>query len=477
MLLALSSQKRLPAGMMATTMSEEKRQLKGQLIHIMDYKKKSNWAIALMLAIAILLTGCATVDASLVQSEKGDTLEDLDSSADFQLSEPTENETALLAYKAVLNSSEELFYADTGEYKTLEAYLAQSSEILMFVHDFAVIDLDADGADEVILGMWKGLGEQSLIYVLILHYDDGIVYGYSLPMRGFRELKADGTFLASSSASDSRLCTIAFVKGSYVVDKYTYRESVYTDGVYNGVAYYINRQSATEQEWNEAIEEWNNAPDAMWHDFTEENILSLHSPYTEGQVVRLEQWTVSTADGLMTATIELKQLGQYQYVIDAKLYDDATNKEIQKLRYDVRDDCMPETIDNLITIADVNGDGSDDIVLDLGIYGQFKFAVCYVYDKNQKCYVELSGYDELMTPEYVSGYIFENWRGDVTEYGINKYVVNENELILIANLNWKYGTSAPLFTEMKLINGVMTTTKKDVDESEINAEEWNNRLP
>lgn len=63
-LLALSAKKRLPVGVMATTLGQEKQQLKGRLLSIMNYKKKSNLAIALMLALALMLAGCATVYAA-----------------------------------------------------------------------------------------------------------------------------------------------------------------------------------------------------------------------------------------------------------------------------------------------------------------------------------------------------------------------------------------------------------------------------
>jgi len=58
-LLALSANRKLSAGVLATTLCEDKKELKERLISIMKYKKKSTWAVALALVLALLLTGCA----------------------------------------------------------------------------------------------------------------------------------------------------------------------------------------------------------------------------------------------------------------------------------------------------------------------------------------------------------------------------------------------------------------------------------
>lgn len=58
-LLALSANRKLPSGILATTLCEDKKELKERLISIMRYKKKSAWAVALTLVLALLLAGCA----------------------------------------------------------------------------------------------------------------------------------------------------------------------------------------------------------------------------------------------------------------------------------------------------------------------------------------------------------------------------------------------------------------------------------
>ncbi|MEA4946079.1 MAG: M56 family metallopeptidase [Oscillospiraceae bacterium] len=58
-LLAFSAAKKFPAGILATTLSEGKTELKERLVNIMSYKKKSTGVIVLTLVLTVLLTGCA----------------------------------------------------------------------------------------------------------------------------------------------------------------------------------------------------------------------------------------------------------------------------------------------------------------------------------------------------------------------------------------------------------------------------------
>ena len=60
-LLNLAASHRLPAGILATSMCEEKARLKERIVNIMSYKKTAASAVALSLVLAILLCGCGSV--------------------------------------------------------------------------------------------------------------------------------------------------------------------------------------------------------------------------------------------------------------------------------------------------------------------------------------------------------------------------------------------------------------------------------
>ena len=64
-LLALASERAIPRRIPATTLSEGKKQLKERIISIRDYKKSTRTMVALMLVMAIVLTGCATAIAAV----------------------------------------------------------------------------------------------------------------------------------------------------------------------------------------------------------------------------------------------------------------------------------------------------------------------------------------------------------------------------------------------------------------------------
>lgn len=62
-LLALSSPKRLPASVVATTLCEEKQQLKNRLLSIKEYRKRTKVETILMIMVVLLLTACSSVYA------------------------------------------------------------------------------------------------------------------------------------------------------------------------------------------------------------------------------------------------------------------------------------------------------------------------------------------------------------------------------------------------------------------------------
>lgn len=96
---------------------------------------------------------------------------------------------------------------------SLDDYLngkAFSSSILYSPEKYTYTDLDKDGIDELIVKLSKTDG------FAIIHYEDNIVYGYYyIPLRGFRDLKEDGTYYASDSAYTTYIYNMTFNKNTY----------------------------------------------------------------------------------------------------------------------------------------------------------------------------------------------------------------------------------------------------------------------
>lgn len=106
--------------------------------------------------------------------------------------------------------NKELILSDIGEAVTDDESVAVKAT------KFTVIDLDGDGEDEVVL--WIQLNGITDYGFEILHFQEGAVYGYTLPYRTFFNLKSDGTFSFSGNAADSGIGKLRFSVDGYAIE-------------------------------------------------------------------------------------------------------------------------------------------------------------------------------------------------------------------------------------------------------------------
>ncbi len=76
--------------------------------------------------------------------------------------------------------------------------------------DFALVDMDGDGAQEAVVRVCGGTDRDSEMGFVVLRWREGEVYGYLFHARAMEELKEDGTFLVSDGASDRSYSRISF---------------------------------------------------------------------------------------------------------------------------------------------------------------------------------------------------------------------------------------------------------------------------
>lgn len=138
---------------------------------------------------------------------------------------------------------------------------------------FAIADLEKDEIPEVIL--WLAVNDNEYFGYEVLSFKDGSVYGYTLWYRSFMDLKEDGTFSFSGGAADNGIGTIKFDETGYTINNITYCESVIDSDNNMSVSYFVNHESATEEEFLSAIEEQGQKADAVWYDFTDDNISDI----------------------------------------------------------------------------------------------------------------------------------------------------------------------------------------------------------
>jgi hypothetical protein len=121
---------------------------------------------------------------------------------------------------------------------------------------FVVLDMDRDGVSEGVVFVGDNL---------VLHAENGVVYGYLFGIRSMQMLKKDGSYHGSNSADGGMYLRINEFHGK------TYKEEIL--GEYDGDEYKIKgRRVASKEEFERMIAGLIDKNDAHGFDFTQENI-------------------------------------------------------------------------------------------------------------------------------------------------------------------------------------------------------------
>lgn len=184
------------------------------------------------------------------------------------------NETG---FQSVLQGRTPFFSADANQSLSINELgqaIGIDSSIPVKPVKFAVIDLDGDDVQEIVL--WLQVNENDSYGFEILRQQGGKIYGYTLVYRAFMDLKRDGTFSFSSGAADSGFGSISFADKSYKIDEIAYSKATYDTNNELSVSYFVNSQAATEAEFLSAVEEQNRKESVLWYDFNDNNIASVN---------------------------------------------------------------------------------------------------------------------------------------------------------------------------------------------------------
>ena len=176
---------------------------------------------------------------------------------------------AMEAYKTVLQNEAAFYDIDDKKDYKLNELRDQSGEPLT-VSSFTVVDMDGNGTPEAVLdaGSYNG--------VVVLHYEDGEVYGFSTSYTYY--LSNDGTYNGSLPAWCFSYCKVTSItKESYKVETLARVEAdPFKED--DEPFYYIGESKVTEDEhaaFVESLSESRQENEAVWHDFTEEHIVSV----------------------------------------------------------------------------------------------------------------------------------------------------------------------------------------------------------
>lgn len=185
----------------------------------------------------------------------------------------TELQLTEKSYKAIFIDNEDFRNGDTNEkdyrsvnIKTIKkTFTADENDNAATVPKFAIVDLDGDGMNEVVLWVQYGGYDEGFE---VLRYREGEVYGYHFWYREFMGLKADGTFEGSGGAADTAIMNMKFTEDGYVID--TLYQSHGIDA--HIIQYYANGELISEEEFDEAVKRQNEKPDVVWYERTEDNV-------------------------------------------------------------------------------------------------------------------------------------------------------------------------------------------------------------
>lgn len=159
------------------------------------------------------------------------------------------------------------------DYKPLYKYPEDTdyyqSENLFAPCEYAFVDLDKDGQNELIISELPDADTY-----LILHKSNDKIYGYSLYVRWFQSLKSDGTFLSSGGAFSHDYNTINFDENKYNISTFATFDFVGDEKPssnrfgcepdYEKSVFEIDGKKVSFEKIEEFAEEWDKRPNAEW---------------------------------------------------------------------------------------------------------------------------------------------------------------------------------------------------------------------
>lgn len=191
-------------------------------------------------------------------------------SENTKITMPSNNNSVLEAYKAVLQNKTEFFGTDNKKKLYLNDFLTNKEiyDTIFKVTHFTVLDMDGDKVPEIVLEL--SVGNEPAFYE-VLHYMNDAVYGYLIAYRGLEGLKADGTFGYSSGAADNGFGKLKFESDAFKTDILGYSESSQGDANLI-ISYFVNNKPVTKESFDSFMNEQFEKKDAVWYEFSQKNI-------------------------------------------------------------------------------------------------------------------------------------------------------------------------------------------------------------
>lgn len=265
-LLALATNGRVPA---PCPLAFDEGNAKGRIKNVLRYRRPALWIVVVSVIAAVLAAVCLLTDPVAAKEP------DADPSPDASASQPLANlaDTLLDSWMKEVLDGERLF-ARGGDMETEQfsinqlrdmVYRDEHPDLILEVGKLAVIDLDRDGVNEMVV--WPVGGEPddpteigyTVGYFIFRRQGDKVTVHYA-GWRPMQNLKADGTFEWSSSAWNwgiSRLIDI----DTFETEEITWKD---TPGV-DDDNYFVDGLKATKEEFEAAYDAQQAKPDPVWY--------------------------------------------------------------------------------------------------------------------------------------------------------------------------------------------------------------------
>jgi hypothetical protein len=181
----------------------------------------------------------------------------------FIISCGNQNNTLIDMFIDILESNTGYVYQDKNIY--LNDMFADSGVYMYHIQvlEFSIIDMNDDGVPEVVLSISVPLEDK-----IVLHYENGVIYGYEFSVRGMNCLTKNGKFTSSSGAGNWSINKVRFSSGSYEIDELCRSESNA-----DGNIYYVNNEEVSTDEFWLFMEE-KTKESAEWYPFSADTIAS-----------------------------------------------------------------------------------------------------------------------------------------------------------------------------------------------------------
>ena len=263
---------------------------KSRVKAVLNYKKPSFWII-LAGVLACLAVGIffMTNRNSSGKSE-GDPSQTADASAKTDASvktnepvgtdvkgEPIEVKDNVTLFQAVLLGERNFDVVENNDCLSSiniadVSMLFHSSDPNLEVFSFAVVDLDRDGEEEVILFVISAADEGRVI----LRRWGNMVYAYVVDSRSMWNLKTDGTYeYNTGNVNDGFARITCFTETDYIEDPYTYETGASVDAD----TFVVNHVSTSENAYKKAVISEQGKKKAVWHELNEENVLAMEGDF------------------------------------------------------------------------------------------------------------------------------------------------------------------------------------------------------